>query len=328
MKNRWRGARRRLALSAAAALAVLVAAAPLAQADIVGVRAYGMGGAFTAVADDYTAIYWNPAGLGGHVLSAGVGATGLNVDALEAFISIFSDPDKLTADHYVSVNAVGGISSIIAGAGAVARAEVNFKGLNDEATAVLIGDGRVDLAAGARVPFLPLPADIGVAVKRITGYRAVRSIGVGGTVKEDWEGRGFAVDLGVRSEVLPLIAVGAAVRDAFGSVEWTTESATQKHKPDSLSRSIRVGAALKPPLVGLIAAADYDLTAGSLHLGGEFTAPLGLFSVRAGLVRTGDEDKDMITFGAGLGLGPVKLNGAMGRRKSGNEFSMEAAFRF
>jgi hypothetical protein len=34
-------------------------------ADAVGVRAQGMGGAFTAVADDATASWWNPAGLAG-----------------------------------------------------------------------------------------------------------------------------------------------------------------------------------------------------------------------------------------------------------------------
>ena len=42
--------------------------APVAQAqpaDAVGIRAQGMGGAFTAVADDATASWWNPAGLAG-----------------------------------------------------------------------------------------------------------------------------------------------------------------------------------------------------------------------------------------------------------------------
>jgi hypothetical protein len=51
---------------ALAALLVLVAhtTAALAQpADAVGVRAQGMAGAFTAVADDATATWWNPAGL-------------------------------------------------------------------------------------------------------------------------------------------------------------------------------------------------------------------------------------------------------------------------
>src|SRR5206468_3651106 len=33
--------------------------------DLVGVRATGMGGAFTAVADDATATWWNPAGMAG-----------------------------------------------------------------------------------------------------------------------------------------------------------------------------------------------------------------------------------------------------------------------
>jgi F plasmid transfer operon protein TraF len=36
--------------------------------DVVGVRAQGMGGAFTAVADDATASWWNPAGLAGGAL--------------------------------------------------------------------------------------------------------------------------------------------------------------------------------------------------------------------------------------------------------------------
>jgi F plasmid transfer operon, TraF, protein len=53
------------ASSVAFVSSVLVFAAPVqAQtSDQVGVRALGMGGAFTAVADDSTATWWNPAGL-------------------------------------------------------------------------------------------------------------------------------------------------------------------------------------------------------------------------------------------------------------------------
>src|SRR5258705_11587748 len=43
----------------------LVSPASAQQADQVGVRALGMGGAFTAVADDATASWWNPAGMAG-----------------------------------------------------------------------------------------------------------------------------------------------------------------------------------------------------------------------------------------------------------------------
>ena len=37
----------------------------------IGARALAMGGAFVAVADDATAVCWNPAGLGCHLHAAG-----------------------------------------------------------------------------------------------------------------------------------------------------------------------------------------------------------------------------------------------------------------
>ena len=48
-------------------------------AESVGVRAQGMGGAFTAVADDATATWWNPAGLGAWNSSGQAGGTYANV---------------------------------------------------------------------------------------------------------------------------------------------------------------------------------------------------------------------------------------------------------
>jgi hypothetical protein len=47
----------------AAAWPGLVAPAAAQTAEVVGTRALGMGGAFVAVADDPSAVYWNPAGL-------------------------------------------------------------------------------------------------------------------------------------------------------------------------------------------------------------------------------------------------------------------------
>jgi len=45
---------------------VFLAAPAAAQTtDTIGVRAQGMGGAFTAVADDATASWWNPSGMAG-----------------------------------------------------------------------------------------------------------------------------------------------------------------------------------------------------------------------------------------------------------------------
>ena len=55
--------------------------------EVVGARALGMGGAFVAVADDSTAIHWNPAGLA----AGGVGMT-VGWDRLQ-----FGDPKSLAA---------------------------------------------------------------------------------------------------------------------------------------------------------------------------------------------------------------------------------------
>jgi len=59
MKNMW------LVRAAIAAAVVVVCAfgAGAQTSDAFGIRAQGMGGAFTAVADDATAAWWNPAGL-------------------------------------------------------------------------------------------------------------------------------------------------------------------------------------------------------------------------------------------------------------------------
>src|SRR5213079_2874877 len=76
------------------ALVLLVAAAPAAFAQSsapVGVRAAGMGGAFTAVADDATATFWNPAGLASGTL-AGVTLDGNALDRQSGFFGGLATP--------------------------------------------------------------------------------------------------------------------------------------------------------------------------------------------------------------------------------------------
>ena len=59
----WPDACRCLCAALCLALVALLPPAARAQSDApVGVRAAGMGGAFVAVADDASAVYWNPAG--------------------------------------------------------------------------------------------------------------------------------------------------------------------------------------------------------------------------------------------------------------------------
>jgi hypothetical protein len=68
----WRG----VLFAALIVLPVLRPGVATAQsADAVGVRAQGMGGAFTAVADDASSAWWNPAGLGAWSSSGQAGGT-------------------------------------------------------------------------------------------------------------------------------------------------------------------------------------------------------------------------------------------------------------
>jgi hypothetical protein len=66
-----------------AALAVLVSTGPAEAQAPVGTRAAGMAGAFVGVADDASAVYWNPAGL----------ATGAIVSFLVSFSEDSTSPD-------------------------------------------------------------------------------------------------------------------------------------------------------------------------------------------------------------------------------------------
>ncbi len=68
--------------------------------DGIGVKASGMGNAFTAVADDYTAIYWNPAGLASLEQSEITGAiTHMNYQN-RALYTQDADPGKLNTTKF------------------------------------------------------------------------------------------------------------------------------------------------------------------------------------------------------------------------------------
>src|SRR5215470_2740726 len=78
-----------------AVIAVLVGAVPSVvsaqSSPPVGVRAAGMGGAFTAVADDGTAPFWNPAGLASGPF-AGLTLDGNSLDRQSALFAGFATP--------------------------------------------------------------------------------------------------------------------------------------------------------------------------------------------------------------------------------------------
>ena len=72
-KASWPGVCRLASVSFMTFVSLAAADRVCAQpADLIGIRAQGMGGAFTAVADDATAPWWNPAGMAGGALFGGI----------------------------------------------------------------------------------------------------------------------------------------------------------------------------------------------------------------------------------------------------------------
>ena len=70
----------------------------------VGARAVGMGGAYTGVASDYSAIYWNPAGLSQSAY--GEFSIGLNYNSLATTGTLFGN-DKSTTINSTNLNSLG-----------------------------------------------------------------------------------------------------------------------------------------------------------------------------------------------------------------------------
>lgn len=99
----------------------LCASAPVAEGqttDLVGIRALGMGGAFTAVADDSTATWWNPAGLAsGSYFSAVLEYAHPDTEVGEGFRGISVAFPALGLSYYRLPRPTSSSASIATGAG-------------------------------------------------------------------------------------------------------------------------------------------------------------------------------------------------------------------
>jgi hypothetical protein len=178
-------------IAALAAWGVLSAPAAHAVSEQVpiGARAIAMGGAFSSIAEDATALFWNPAGLarignqellGGHASPFG---TGINDDFLSFVLPLSLDQ--------------------------VAGVDWYHSGFDDDELG--FGENRVDLAYGLRVrPWI----SAGANVKYLTQNTSLDGL----TVRH---GRGFGVDLGVLASPREDLNLALVAQDLFGtSIEY------------------------------------------------------------------------------------------------------------
>ncbi|MBE0479326.1 hypothetical protein IBX65_09485 [Candidatus Aerophobetes bacterium] len=233
----------------------------------ISARAMGMGGAFVAVADDYSACYYNPAGLV-HLQQRQLGTMYTDLYGLgllsHSFLS-FAEPDM-------------GM-----GSGALSWSHLSAN-LEPETWSY-------DLWAYSYANYLFNREDFFISNSWGINLKYLRQT----TPHEDASGYSFDVSYLGKSEKL---SWGICIQDVFSRIDWQTGHT------DTLPLNIMLGIAFNLNQVALIAL-DLDVSPTDIlrgmRLGGEWELTRNIF-FRAGLSQKLQKDENL-NFSTGIGLG-------------------------
>ena len=262
----------------------------------IGARALAMGGAFVAVANDATAVVWNPAGLaqlndtrlaGMSTDLYGMGITHQYVGAVTTFanIGIGLGWERVAIDSQV-IDVAGGLGA--------AFTWVEQAIIGSLATNVL---------------------DIAMAGANVKYYLADDGLGDSAS--------GFGFDLGLLIGLGDMFVIGVNACDLGGStVEWDGGTT------DIINGLYTAGLAMKLADDRLILAADVDFGAdlGNTHVGVEFSV-IDELALRGGVVLTDDFQDYYFTVGAGINVAGLYVDAAYILEETlGNTLVLSAEF--
>jgi hypothetical protein len=268
-----------------------------------GAKATAMGGAFTAVADDGSAVYWNPAGLtqlGFFTLTPGAGVYGSydpNFDFNKLKDSTTFPPTLPNGN--IGLPAFVGISTKFVGANILGDFGA-FTVDNTSYTKLYVDGSLYGVVSGA-IPFGKLA--IGTNYKVIKGASIVGHISkidptkyldyianpeaLGENYETIKEGDGYAIDIGVMYKLSDRLKLGFMGRNLYSSIVWKgtttnytidpaqsiaqervvfTGSESNYSATTSLSRTYTVGVAYRPIKSMLLAADVESITADDADL--------------------------------------------------------------
>lgn len=271
--------------------------------DGVDARALAMGGAFVAIADSYSASYWNPAGAavapGARIglMNTNKFGQGINYNYVSGLLNL----GGFALGGAFQGSSISGIEQF--------DANGNQVGTVDDNEMVFVGTGAMSVAG------------IGAAGANVKLYNHSLA---GGSAQ------GFGFDVGVLLSGLGNLSVGLVAADLGGTkVQWSN---TPSNPTDVVPAVYRAGGAFTinndegDPLVKVAAQFDFGGAENVLRLGAELTLPGTPIAVRAGAVKPESADF-AFTAGAGLMLGNLKVDFAfLQNQVLGNSLVLSAEF--
>jgi hypothetical protein len=298
-------------LAAAALLSAPVHAQPI---ESLGTRALGMAGAFVAVADDPTAIYWNPA-----ALSIGRGGFAVEGQTLQRVQGLLSNADRRRSFFVGAAEPSLGLAYYRLSAQAVVADATGLDGRNDaRAPSPGLQSLVTDTVGLTLLQSLAEGIAVGGTVKYVYGTAAAGTASDPLDVRDEsaWldeaaglegHGRGaFDYDLSAIARI-SVVRLGVVARYMAEPVFVTPEGVEMK-----LARQVRAGVALQPTASVLIDV-DVDLTR-RLTIDGEERRRIAIggegslgqrFQIRGG-VRFDAEAPDEVVPAAGASLGVTR----------------------
>jgi len=263
----------------------------------IGARALAMGGAFVAVADDATAMVWNPAGLA-QLNDTRIG--GMSTDLFGMGIT------------HQFVGAVTTFANFGIGLG-WERASVASQVTDEEGEPGDLFTWNEQTILGTLATNI---MDIGLAGANVKYYMA--DSGLGDTAD------GFGFDLGLLVNLGDMFAIGVTATDLGGTtVNWVDGS------QDVVSGLYKAGMAMKLVDGMLVLAADMDFDGtdlGDAHVGMEFNIIKEL-ALRGGVVLTNGFQDYYFAVGAGINVAGLYVDAAyMLEETIGNTLILSAEF--
>ncbi len=289
-----------------------------------GARAMALGGAFTAVADDGTAFYWNPAGL--NRLKIGTFTSSIdgtsNIMASAKMMDESLSNNELAENFRLSSRNMLGFSTKYLGI----NIYNDLDGSNE--TTAQMGKFQATSNQYLTLSWAGRFSDNllwGASLKGYEGetlefyYDRVNPHYV--TSKKRIKAKGLAADVGFLYIPRDCLAVGLMLRNFDSSVRWRKQTAPAeateqmiKYKAQ-LPKDITIGIAIRPTR-SLQLTGDYEIDGNGeyghnvLRLGIENSLLFNSIIFRTGLAKSGDAP-GVVSGGIGLKLGPTVLDVAI-----------------